>query len=45
VREYSKPLCSPGPDCAYVEVRYTGVMTAPVVGSGRCPAWMASVSK
>src|SRR2546423_2589911 len=45
VREYSNPLCSPGPDCAYVEVRYTGVITAPVVGSGCWPAWMALVSK
>jgi hypothetical protein len=34
VREYSKPLCSPGPFCAYVDVRKIGVITAPVIGSG-----------
>ena len=28
----------------YVEVRYTGVITAPLLGSGSCPAWIASVS-
>src|SRR5436190_22091359 len=44
VREYSKPLCAPGPAWAYVDVRKTGVMTAPVVGSGGWPAWMARVS-
>jgi hypothetical protein len=25
-------------------VKYTGVMTAPLLGSGSCPAWIASVS-
>ena len=45
VREYSKPVCSPGAFCANVDVRNTGVMTAPVTGSGCCPAWTAAVSK
>src|SRR5512133_3580839 len=44
VREYSNPLWTPGLSCTYVEVRYTGVITAPVVGSGAWPAWMARVS-
>ena len=34
VREYSKPVCAPGAFCANVEVRKTGVITAPVTGSG-----------
>jgi hypothetical protein len=25
-------------------VKYTGVITAPLLGSGSCPAWMARVS-
>src|SRR6516225_8750261 len=45
VREYSKPECRPGPFWAYVDVRKTGVITAPVTGSGAWPAWTASVSK
>jgi len=45
VREYSKPVCCPGAFWANVEVRNTGVITAPVTGSGCWPAWTAAVSK
>ena len=34
VREYSKPLCLPGPSCANVVERWIGVITAPVSGVG-----------
>ena len=42
-REYSYPLCFPNSSCTYVDVRKTGVMTAPVLGSGACPACTAFV--
>ena len=37
---YSYHLCTPGASCAYVELRYNGGITAPVVGSGCCPIWI-----
>src|SRR5882672_376194 len=43
-REYSKPLCSPGPSWAKVLESTIGCITAPEEGSGCCPAWMAKVS-
>ena len=42
-REYSKPLCRPTPSWANVVDSEIGVTTAPVVGSGSWPAWMARV--
>src|SRR6266508_4072422 len=46
VRLYSYPSRgSPTASCAYVLVWKIGGTTAPVRGSGSCPAWIASVSK
>ena len=44
-REYSKPWCSPTERCANVVESVIGVTTAPVVGSGGWPSWIARVSK
>ena len=45
-RLYSYPPRSPPtPSCLYVDVAWIGTLTAPVAGSGSCPAWMARVSK
>src|SRR4051794_8321074 len=44
-RLYSYPPRSPPtPSCLYVEVWWIGTTTDPVLGSGCCPAWIASVS-
>src|SRR6185503_3213246 len=44
-RLYSYPPRSPPtPSCLYVEVWWIGTTTDPVLGSGSCPAWIASVS-
>src|SRR5690348_15713903 len=45
-REYSYPPRSPPtPSWAKVELAWIGTITAPVVGSGSWPAWMARVEK
>src|SRR6056297_2284649 len=44
-REYSKPLWPPTPSWANVVDNEIGVTTAPVVGSGSWPAWIARVEK
>src|SRR3954466_5527696 len=44
-RAYSYPVCTPGECCLNVDVAKIGVITAPVVGSGDCPAWMDRVAK
>ncbi len=44
-REYSYPWCTPTSLWAKVVDSEIGVTTAPVDGSGGCPAWIAAVSK
>src|SRR5271157_931879 len=44
-REYSYPLLLPRPCWTYVDVRCTGIMIEPVVGSGCWPAWIALVER
>ena len=41
---HSPERSPPTPSCLYVDVWKIGTATAPVRGSGSCPAWIASVS-
>jgi hypothetical protein len=41
----SRTLCFPTPSCLYVVLREMAGITAPVLGSGSDPTWMARVPK